>query len=199
MATTDAKSVDQVAVVVREDKVSNVHVLVQILWLCRFASLKATSATFVDFLLNFFSESTFDLLDHVAFQTEGRCVSLVALTATLLVNVVVPVIVAIGWDLKLDRVVASCDSRDVPLKLLDLAALEEPDKRQDEEQADQSSRGDSHLDILVLVRELLVALDAGVLHVQLQVGSTARAVVGRAEIDILAVLADASVESIEQA
>jgi len=80
------------------------------------------------------------------------------------VNLALPPIVAIGLNCELNRVVASGDSRDVPLELLDLIALVESPDGDSEEEADKDTSNHGYGHLLVLGRLRGLILNAGELH-----------------------------------
>ena len=81
-------------------------------------------------------ELLLDLLCEVLLESVCRGDLMFEGTIRGAVNLALPPIVAIGLNCELNRVVASGDSRDVPLELLDLIALVESPDGDSEEEAD---------------------------------------------------------------
>ena len=123
---------DQRAIIVREDNICNVNIILQLL--CRNCALSREMSQTGNFSLqNFFFHGLLNDLNHVFLQTPSWAHTLAIIAIVALVSVVIPVLVRVLRNGKLNSVVAGSDGREVPLELVNLAALVEVLEHHDED------------------------------------------------------------------
>ena len=129
VVSTFAHRIDQLIIVVRKDKVGNVHILV--------GHRDVSHLQSADLL----RKRLLDTLNHVSLETQSRRVALLLFTPAGFVDLSLPLHVATLVDIEFDGVVRGRYSRDVPLEELNFAAFVETLQHDDEEKTDQACSG----------------------------------------------------------
>ena len=153
---------DQISIVVREDDISNGHILVKLLRLS--GAPLDVSIVFSLASFDFFLHCRLNLVHHGALERKSGCISLLPLTTALFVCAGVPDVVSGGWDFELNTVVTGSHSGQVPLELCDLTTLVQGLQNEHEQETDSrgSSTGEAHE--IVLGGKLSLVLNASVLN-----------------------------------